>query len=135
MSDSTQDDAVAARSRAGAAAVCAFGDTYRATLLSRYGDADAVDRAVEALRSADDPTVALDELDAVLQALGDPRGLYGALRAAPGTTHGAGLAPTSPGESVYLCPTARCSRYWLPETGTTVPRCAVSDVALRRTRL
>ncbi|MFE0645421.1 hypothetical protein ACFW2Y_28010 [Streptomyces sp. NPDC058877] len=121
--------------RSGTAAVCENGESYRAALLSRLGDAGALDRAAEALRTGVDPITALDELDAALQASGDPRGLYGALRGAPDPSAAAGITSTAPGESVYLCPTERCPRFWLPEGTGTVARCSLSEAPLRRRKL
>lgn len=133
MPESTE--AQRARTRAGTAAVCERGERYRTVLLARIGDAGLVDRAVEALRGDTAVTTALDELDAALQSAGDPHGLYGASRAPRDLFNAAGLAPAVPGESVYLCPAARCSRHWLPDGAATVPQCAVSGTALRRHRL
>lgn len=128
-------EARTAMTRSGAAAVCEHAERYRPVLLSRLGDTGPLDRAVEALRSGAEPVAALDELDAALQALGDSHGLYGALRKPGDPAAPAGLAPSAPGESVYLCPTERCSRFWLPEGPAPVVQCSISGAPLRRRKL
>ncbi|MFD8208833.1 hypothetical protein ACFV2S_20865 [Streptomyces sp. NPDC059695] len=121
--------------QAATAAVCERGDRYRPFLVSRIGTADVLDRAVDALRTGADPVTALDELDAALQASGDPQGLYGALRGVRDASTATGFESSAPGESVYLCPTGRCSRFWLPDDLAPVARCALSEAPLRRRKL
>lgn len=121
--------------RSATAAVCEHGESYRPVLLYRLGDAGPLDRAIEALRTGADPVAALDELDAALQASGDPRGLYGALRGSRDPSTATGIASAVPGESVYLCPTERCSRFWLTEGPAPVAQCSLSEAPLRRRKL
>ncbi|MFJ7955772.1 hypothetical protein ACIQ62_05700 [Streptomyces sp. NPDC096319] len=124
-----------AMTRAATTAVCERGERYRPFLVSRIGDADPLDRAIDALRTGADPVAALDELDAALQASGDPHGLYGALRGVHDPSTATGIEPSAAGESVYLCPTDRCSRFWLPDDVSPTERCALSEAPLRRRKL
>ncbi|MFE5941670.1 hypothetical protein [Streptomyces sp. NPDC056480] len=121
--------------KAATTAVCERGERYRPFLVSRVGNADPLDRALDALRTGADPVAALDELDAALQASGDPQGLYGALRGVRDPSTATGIESSVPGESLYLCPTERCSRYWLPDGPGPAPQCALSEAPLRRRKL
>jgi hypothetical protein len=111
------------------------------TRLERDGDPLVLDQLLAALRSGQDPSEPVDDLNTALQAAGYALGVYGSTRggstrgdAGPGTSpHGIG--PPRPAEVVYLCPGRLCSRYWLPDPSAAVPRCTLEGEPLRAERL
>jgi hypothetical protein len=119
------------------AGVCAYLEEIRADLRGEPGgDEDPVERVLAAARDGGNVAGPLAELHAVLQAGGDPLGLDGYTDHA-GATRGlrpAGIS-TARAELVYLCPEARCARYWLPLAAVPVPHCAISGTMLRQERL
>ncbi|TVL90263.1 hypothetical protein CD790_22370 [Streptomyces sp. SAJ15] len=119
------------------AAVCAHLGEIRRDLQEGPGGDDApVDRLLAAARGGGDIAGPLAALHAVLQAGGDPQGLDGYAGAGAATR---GVRPVGisdrPAESVYLCPTGRCARYWWPQATAPVPRCAITSAVLRWERL
>jgi hypothetical protein len=111
--------------------VCAHLEELRNDLCrDPEGDDGPLDRLLAAVRGGGDVDASLAELHAVMQAGGDALGVYGVTR---------GLRPVGMGrdpvETVYVCPAARCSRYWWLQAATTVPRCEIDGGTLRRVRL
>lgn len=128
----TQHDEAAHR----LAIVCANAEGISARLRnSRAGSDTIVQDLLTAARRGDDVSDAVDVLHAVLQALGDVQGLYAYGdngRTADRGVRAVGIDRECSPEPIYLCPTARCTRYWWPQGPAPVPHCAVSDATLRR---
>ncbi|MEU3091618.1 hypothetical protein ACWCQ0_31495 [Streptomyces massasporeus] len=117
------------------AAACADVEDIRRRLRESPAGSDALlEEVLTAARNGGEISGPCDVLHGVLQALGT-RGLTGSTRSGCPDVHPAGVTRDSSTEPVYLCPIARCQRYWLPEGPAPVPRCAVTDGALRRGRL
>ncbi|MFB7051874.1 hypothetical protein ACFCXT_01830 [Streptomyces vinaceus] len=125
--------------------VCANADAIRSRLTGRGpAGADAVlEDVLTAARGGRETGDAVETLHAVLQALGDPRGLHAyADSVAPDGSgsptgrgvHAVGVGGDSPGERVYLCPARRCTRHGWPDHAPA-PLCAVSGGRLRLDRL
>lgn len=120
------------------AIVCAHLEQIRDDLLNGPGRDDAPLRQVlTAVRAGADISGPLATLHAILQADGDPQGLD-SYTGAGGSSRGVrpvGISRGRLAERVYLCPAGQCARYWWPQGPIAVPRCAVSDTALRQDRL
>ncbi|MFE2552101.1 hypothetical protein ACFXGI_26615 [Streptomyces sp. NPDC059355] len=119
--------------------VCANADAIRARLLSRgRTGCDAVlEDVLAAARGGRETDRAVGTLHAVLQTLGDHRGLHaydGTGGPADRGVHAAGVARERSGEPVYLCPARLCTRHGWPDHGPA-PACAVSGGGLRLDRL
>ncbi|TDU80119.1 hypothetical protein [Streptomyces sp. KS 21] len=118
--------------------VCANADRIRGRLRRGPTGDDAVLEAVlTAVRDGRETVRPVDDLHAVLQSLGDSQGLYaygGTGGTAEHRTHPAGVHRERSGESVYLCPARRCTRYGWPGHGSS-PVCAISGETLRLDRL
>ncbi|MHC3471614.1 hypothetical protein ACYF6T_23365 [Streptomyces sp. 7R007] len=119
--------------------VCAHRDRLRDEL-RQLGDGheQVLERLLEqAAGDADGWAELLDRLDEALLAEGDALGLYGRGARGPSVRdlRPAGIAAAPAGEVVYVCPGARCSRHWWPESGGDTPACAVEGRPLRRARL
>jgi hypothetical protein len=118
--------------------VCANMEQIREDLrCGADGDEAPLEQLLAAIRGGGDLTGLLDRLHVRLQADGDARGLYGNIRNG-GAGRGlrpAGIDALGPPEVVYLCPAARCSRYWWPQVAASVPQCRISGEKLRRGRL
>ncbi|CAL9647202.1 hypothetical protein [Streptomyces albus] len=122
---------------------CAHADEIRRDLRgSPAGDETLLDAVLEAVRAGRRVEEPLEALQAALRAAGDARGLAGytddedGLRSLrpPGISEGfAGDEAAT--EVLYGCPGNGCARYWWPDGPAPVPRCEVSNVALRRNRL
>ncbi|MEU3249875.1 hypothetical protein [Streptomyces sp. NPDC006997] len=125
----TDDERVAV----GTAAVCADPDAIREALLDTFADAGPLDDALRAIGARDaTAAAALDVLHAALQATGDPRGLFGRLRAGrPDAVGPLGIPSTGSAGAAYYCPDDRCARTWLPGLGD-IPRCTLTGALLRR---
>ncbi|MFJ8162345.1 hypothetical protein ACIRBY_15630 [Streptomyces sp. NPDC096136] len=123
-------DGAAERTRAALAYVCTHVEEIREDLLDT-GDAVPLDRVTAALHTDGDVSGPLDVLHARLQADGDAAGVYGSSR----SVRLAGTSAAGAGHTVYLCPTARCSRWWWPQDTAPLPRCGIVGQSLRRTRL
>lgn len=132
-------DKVAERSITRTAAVCEHQEEIRAELhAGAQGDAEPLERVLAAVLRGGDLDAPLNDLHAALQAGGDAHGLDGYGNGAHRPVRGprpVGITSTGPGETVYLCPQARCARNWVPQGSQAVPTCTISGVGLRRTRL
>ncbi|MFF7174776.1 hypothetical protein [Streptomyces pseudovenezuelae] len=121
------------------AAVCSSVEKIRGRLLnSPAGNDDILEEVLIAARSDGEIAGPVDVLHAVLQALGDAQGLYSYSdngRTVDRGVHPAGIDRERPAEAVYLCPAARCARFWWPQGPVPVARCAISGEALRWDRL
>ncbi|MFD7003806.1 hypothetical protein ACFWA5_48135 [Streptomyces mirabilis] len=118
------------------AIVCVNAEDIRRRLCNGpTGNAALLEEVLTAARGGRETSGPVDVLHAVLQALGDARGLYAYRRTAGRGVHPPGADRECPDEPVYLCPAARCARFWWPEGPVLVPRCAISGDALRRDRL
>ncbi|WP_159050288.1 hypothetical protein [Streptomyces cellostaticus] len=129
---------VAQRTAAALAYVCAKLEQIREDLRAGAGGDEApLDHLLAAIRDSRDLAGPLERLHARLQADGDAMGIYGNIRkgAVGRGLPLAGVDSSSPPEVVYLCPAARCSRYWWPQVATSVPPCTISGQKLRRGRL
>jgi len=113
--------------------VCTHLEGIRSDLRSGLiGDDAPLEDLLAAVRAGRDVAGPLDALHAVLQADGDPQGLYGVVRGISPV----GVGRARPGETVYLCPARLCKREWQRETPSSpVPRCEISGDPLRRDRL
>ncbi|MFD5315896.1 hypothetical protein [Streptomyces sp. NPDC127098] len=120
------------------AAVCAHADEIRAALLARPGHgAGPLDDVLAAMDAGAGLAGPLDVLHAVLQASGDALGLL-AYSDHDATTRGlqpTGISETELAETVYLCPTDRCTRYWFPIGSAPVPGCRFDGAPLRADHL
>ncbi|MFG2874668.1 hypothetical protein ACGFYU_06610 [Streptomyces sp. NPDC048337] len=120
--------------------VCTHLDSLR--MLLRDWPGDPMARLLEAVRTGTGVGDALDLVDTALLEAGDARGVFGRrdLPAAAGAPAGPpnvpGLGAGHRAEIVFLCPSARCSHSWIPDsTATAVPRCAMDDVPLQPVEL
>lgn len=107
--------------------VCAHADEIRAV----PGAAGPLDR----IRDGDEPAAELDRLHVALRRAGDAPGIYGAVERGLFPAGVPRYAVPAAEDTVYLCPDATCSRYWLPSGADDPPRCGLHDRALRRSRL
>ncbi len=103
----------------------------------QLGSDDLLRELIRAARAGEDVGDRLDTLHTVLEAVGVVRGLKAFDQ--HGTTgdrgvHAVGIDRGLPSDPVYLCPEARCTRFWRPQGPAPVPRCAVSGDALHRER-
>ncbi|MFI6004870.1 hypothetical protein ACIA98_31440 [Streptomyces sp. NPDC051366] len=118
--------------------VCANADRIRGRLRRGPTGNDAVlQEVLTAVQDGRETARPVDDLHAVLQSLGDNQGLYaygGTGSTAERRVHAAGVHRDRSGESVYLCPADRCTRYGWPGHGPA-PVCAVSGDPLRLDRL
>jgi len=115
--------------------VCANIAGIRASLESD-GDPAALGRLLEAVRSGDDVTQPLEELNQALRAAADALGAYGQTRGVTRSgTFSSGIGMPRPAEVVYLCPARLCSRYWWPDSFEAVPVCALNGEPLCAERL
>ncbi|MFC9292930.1 hypothetical protein ACFTWH_05985 [Streptomyces sp. NPDC057011] len=120
--------------------VCTHLDALRTTLRGSPGD--PVGRLLEAVRTGPGVGEALDLVDNALLEAGDALGVFGR-RDLPVAAGGPATRPEVPGlgagyrvEIAFLCPSARCSRAWVPDaTATAAPRCAMDDLPLQPVEL
>ncbi|WP_331769521.1 hypothetical protein OG948_37825 (plasmid) [Embleya sp. NBC_00888] len=122
------------------AIVCSRAEEIRTRLRnSPVGGDAALEELLTAARGGGRTADRLDVLHAILQALGDARGLYAYGddgRVENRDVHAAGLGRVeSATDLVYLCPDSRCTRSWWPQGSAPVPHCVVSGSTLRRDRL
>ncbi len=118
------------------AAVCSSVEEIRKRLHnSPAGNDGILEEVLIAARRDGEIAGPVDVLHAVLQGLGDARGLHAYIRTADRGVHPAGADRESTSEPVYLCPAAQCARFWWSQGPVPVPRCAISGGALRRDRL
>ncbi|MCX4694789.1 hypothetical protein [Streptomyces sp. NBC_01408] len=118
--------------------VCAKAEEIRDDLRNgALGNDDLLEEVLTAARERRDITDRLDQLHAVLQAEGDAQGLHGYddRGLTDRRVHAAGVHRARPAETVYICPTNRCARFWWPQGPSPVPRCVVSSDPLLRARL
>jgi hypothetical protein len=134
-----ESDAQMARVADGISYVCDHLADIRASLESVGGDAAALDRLLEALKTGADVSRLLDDLDVAVQATGDQVGVYGDVRAGePESLTGVsmpGIGSPHPVELAYLCPGRLCSRFWWPGESAAVPICTLNGQPLSAERL
>ncbi|MEU6232189.1 hypothetical protein [Kitasatospora sp. NPDC047058] len=96
---------------------------------------DPLDHLLEAVRTDEGVTTALNNLHVALQAAGDALGVHGHNRSPASGLRLAGAVASRPREALLICPTGRCSRYDRPNPTTPTPTCAIDGLALRQTLL
>lgn len=118
----------------GTAYVCGHLAYIRAQLEHR-GGAESLDLLLQAARTGQDVTGALDALHNALQVAGDALGVYGDVRGGLPKTVG-DFAAARPNEQLYLCPRRRCARYsWPSRESSAAPICSIDGEPMTLERL